>query len=234
MELITAQCPYCSHKVEAPITRTAQPIRCPKCDSPFQVEMPVAKVISVREVDSVDEAKHLGSVQKEVTLHQVHPVIFRARPLATLGLLIVACAVGVGLYIALTGDTILGSTSAGNGTNGIPSGEQEPIGWLLWLSTAGAVAVLLTLGSWYLISRATKLVVTDVRILYQKGIIQRETSEVQHDDVRNIQLEQSIFQRLMGIGDIAISSAGQDEMEIVARQLPSPAAIVKTIREHQR
>jgi uncharacterized membrane protein YdbT with pleckstrin-like domain len=103
----------------------------------------------------------------------------------------------------------------------------------LWGSTAGLIVVLLMLGYWIISSFATTLTVTDSRTILQQGIVRRDTSEVQHDDVRNIKLDQSIWQRLLGVGKISISSSGQDEMEIVADNLPRPAGIVAMIRDHQ-
>jgi uncharacterized membrane protein YdbT with pleckstrin-like domain len=68
---------------------------------------------------------------------------------------------------------------------------------------------------------------------FQEGIISRETSEVQHDDVRNLQIDQNILERLLGIGDIAISSSGQDDMEIQVKGIPSPDRLAKVIRKNQ-
>jgi uncharacterized membrane protein YdbT with pleckstrin-like domain len=53
----------------------------------------------------------------------------------------------------------------------------------------------------------------------------RNTSEVQHHDVFNIQIDQSLFERLLRIGEIGISSSGQDDLGIVASRFPSPESI---------
>jgi hypothetical protein len=233
MQLLTAQCPYCSHSVETPISHASRSVRCPQCHQPFQVEIPIAKAISVRDVESVDDAKNLGSLQKEITLHRAHPAIFRGRPLATLGLFLIGCVSAVGVAIAIAGETSWMPSSFAEMRVNVTEINNDAPRWLLWASFAGIVAVLLTIGYWYLLSLATKLIVTDARTLYQRGIAKRETSEVQHADVRNIQLEQSFAERLLGIGDIAISSAGQDGLEIKARKIPSPHSIISTLREYQ-
>ena len=84
-----------------------------------------------------------------------------------------------------------------------------------------------------LLSQFTTLTVTDDRTTYQEGFVSRETSEVQHNDVRYIQLDQSLVQRLLGIGGVSISSSGQDNLEIVANRLPNPKRIIELIRANQ-
>jgi hypothetical protein len=63
--------------------------------------------------------------------------------------------------------------------------------------------------------------------------LDRETSEVQHDDIRNIQVKKSLSDRILGIGRIAISSAGQDDMEIDIRGVPHPDGVADTVRSCQ-
>ena len=57
--------------------------------------------------------------------------------------------------------------------------------------------------------------------------------EVQHADVRNIQIKQTFIDRILGVGRIAISSAGQDEMEIDMRDVPDPSHVGDTVRSCQ-
>ncbi len=47
-------------------------------------------------------------------------------------------------------------------------------------------------------------------------------NEVLHNHVRNIQINQSVFQRLMHVGSIGISSSGQAGIEIFIRGIPNP------------
>ncbi len=228
MQLLTAKCPYCGRDVETTIDHTAEPIICPKCEKPFEMEIPSAEVTSVREVDAVKTEDHIATEPKERTLYRVHPVVFRARPLGSLIVLTVAVAAIYGLWVSLTMD---GSVKE---PEQLESTALASIDWLLWVSVAGLVFAAGLVGYWYALSFSTTLTVTDSRTIFQEGIIRRDTSEVQHDDVRNIQIDQSIFQRLLQIGEIGISSSGQDDLEIVASRIPSPSAIVDTIRQNQR
>ena len=81
---------------------------------------------------------------------------------------------------------------------------------------------MLLLLSWWLDCLGHRLVVTDRRTIFRKGLLSKFTNEVLHIHVRNIQVNQSIFQRLMHVGSIDISSAGQAGIEIFIRGVPNP------------
>ncbi len=81
---------------------------------------------------------------------------------------------------------------------------------------------LLLLLLWWLSCRATNLTVTDKRTILRTGLFSKHTSEVFHKDVRNIQVDQSLGQRVFGVGTISISTAAQSDFEIVVSGIPNP------------
>ena len=87
---------------------------------------------------------------------------------------------------------------------------------------------------WYLRSRGTTLIVTDDQTTLRTGILSRNTNDVFHENVRNIQVRQSFFQRLMGVGDVGISSAGQSGVEIEVKGIPDPDRVKQIIDDHRR
>ncbi|MHB8865464.1 MAG: PH domain-containing protein, partial [Pirellulaceae bacterium] len=104
---------------------------------------------------------------------------------------------------------------------------------LLAVSIGMLVASGLYMLGWWIQTQFVSLQVTTERNIFQRGIIARATSEVRHDDVRNLRINQTLIQRLFGVGTIAISSAGQDDFEIMIKGVPSPEELVKTIRDYQ-
>jgi uncharacterized membrane protein YdbT with pleckstrin-like domain len=56
----------------------------------------------------------------------------------------------------------------------------------------------------------------------REGLISKRTNEIRHSDVRNIQVTQGFFDRIFGVGTIAISSAAQSEVEISFSGLAHP------------
>lgn len=91
-------------------------------------------------------------------------------------------------------------------------------------------AVILAL--WWLKSRATALTVTEHRVILRTGLLAEQTNEVRHQDVRDIQISQTFWQRIGGTGSIEISSAGQTGV-IVAANVRDPQKIATLIRERQ-
>jgi len=104
---------------------------------------------------------------------------------------------------------------------------------LSWISLAIAVAAALFLWAWWFKLQFKTLTITEKRSMYREGILSKFTNEVQHDDVRNIQLDQSFFHRLLGVGNIAISSSGQDTIEIHIKGLYHPQQVIDIIRKYQ-
>ena len=87
---------------------------------------------------------------------------------------------------------------------------------------------------WWLQTLGTKLTVTDERITLRKGILSKYTNEVFHTDIRNVQLDQSFFQRVFDVGTIAISTSGQEGIEISVQGIPHPQQVRDLIDEHRR
>ncbi len=145
---------------------------------------------------------------EEQILYQNRPAIFRNHPLIFL--------------ISLT--LILGSLT-------------------LWLTVDGwktAIAIpLILFGGLILLVQwlrkiGTTLTITDKRTILRKGIFSKYTTEIFHSNVRNIQLSQNLFQRIVGIGDMEIASAANVVgAEIVITGVTDPEKVRQLINEHR-
>jgi ribosomal protein S27E len=82
---------------------------------------------------------------------------------------------------------------------------------------------------WWIKKQTVKLEITNKRTVVRKGLLSKSTSEVLHDHVRNIQMDQSLLGRILGVGSIGISSSGQDGIEIQVHDVPNPAKIRSVI-----
>jgi uncharacterized membrane protein YdbT with pleckstrin-like domain len=173
--------------------------------------MPVAKLMDPEEAEAIRRAGMPRQAGEEQTLMVVHPAVFRRHPLQFLG----------GLLAAVLG-------MAGAAMLGLLEGHAVGV-----LSLALAALGLGVLAFWWIQSRSMSLTLTTRRTIQRRGILSKYTTEVRHDDVRNLQIEQSFWQRLLGIGDLAISSAGQDELEIEVEGVPDPDSVARHIRDLQ-
>jgi len=56
----------------------------------------------------------------------------------------------------------------------------------------------------------TNFVITNDRIIFRQGVIAKSGIEIPLDRVNNVNFNQSIFERLLGAGDLLIESGGED------------------------
>lgn len=215
---LTYECPHCRRPVEVLENLLGETIECPSCDRPFLVQPPAGRALSPEEARLASPAKLAEApIDDEHTDKVIHPVVFRRHFLGTVFCFLLAIAGIAGLVMGLAGFAFLA----------IPG---------LVLMIGSGVLLLLGgffLAKWFLASRMQSLTMTSERMIYRYGIIHRGTSEMRYDDVRNLKINQNIAERLLGFGDMAISSAGQDEMEIVINDIPAPEKIADYIRQRQ-
>jgi uncharacterized membrane protein YdbT with pleckstrin-like domain len=81
----------------------------------------------------------------------------------------------------------------------------------LWRYTAYALALVAVvlliqqLFQWWVI----EIAVTDRRVIYKKGLIRRETNEMNMDKVESVQIDQSILGRMLDYGNVRILGTGE-------------------------
>lgn len=109
------------------------------------------------------------------------------------------------------------------------SGVAGEAAWIAW---GCLVVVLVGLGAiaWWWVERLTAVLeITNKRTVARQGLLSRSTSEVVHDNIRNVRVDQSVWQRVWGVGKLGISSSGQDGIEIEMNHLRSPDKVRKII-----
>ena len=112
--------------------------------------------------------------------------------------------------------------------------RNHPFGFILCLLLVATFGLgLLIFLVWWLRCLGTTLIVTDQKTTLRTGILAKNLNEVYHSDVRSIQVNQSFFQRIFGVGSIGLSSAGQSSVEIVADGIPGPGHVRDIIDAHR-
>jgi uncharacterized membrane protein YdbT with pleckstrin-like domain len=85
---------------------------------------------------------------------------------------------------------------------------------------ATVAAVLLGLGAAYFIGRewftwwSTEIAVTNHRVIVKAGLIRRRTNEMNMEKVESVQIDQSVFGRILNYGDVTIIGTGEGEEKI--------------------
>ena len=81
-----------------------------------------------------------------------------------------------------------------------------PLDWAILLLFLGALGFF---GFTYLQWTTTNFVVTNERLVSRKGVISKEGIEIPLDRINTVFFNQSIFERIIGAGDLGIESAGE-------------------------
>ena len=107
---------------------------------------------------------------------------------------------------------------------GIPSALQP---WIPWLP----VLLLLWPAKCHLHRHFTKLTILDDLLRYERGILGRTTRTILISRVQDVTVHQSISQRIFGVGDLSIETAGQSSWEAFV-DFDRPQEIADHINKH--
>jgi uncharacterized membrane protein YdbT with pleckstrin-like domain len=93
--------------------------------------------------------------------------------------------------------------------------------------------VLVTIGLTVLIGFvkrvATTYTITDRRLNIKRGIVSREVQETRLERVQNVNYRQSVYQRIMQIGDVDFDTAATDDYNFVFAGVADPSEVVHRV-----
>lgn len=118
--------------------------------------------------------------------------------------------------------------------------ETHPSHWK-YLGTI-ALGILLTplvvglLILWweYICVKKTCYVVTNARVISKTGWLNTQLVEVRISDIRGVNVNRTLMQRILGIGDIAIGTSATEGTEIVMKGVVDPENFVRHVNEQRR
>lgn len=93
----------------------------------------------------------------------------------------------------------------------------------------GIVGVVLVFRAWFR-RWTTETDVTNMRVVHKEGFIQRRTFEMSLDKVESVDVNQSIFGRIFGWGDVTIRGVGEGVERI--KMIGSPIEFRNHITAH--
>ena len=89
---------------------------------------------------------------------------------------------------------------------GVVAAATGPVGWMIG-AICFAVALILTLRAWF-IRWTTEIAVTNLRVIYAKGFIQRRSVEIHMDKVESVDVDQSVLGRVFNYGTVMVRGTG--------------------------
>jgi uncharacterized membrane protein YdbT with pleckstrin-like domain len=149
------------------------------------------------------------------------PVHYSARPAWRNSILRIATA----LLVALFG-VVLSLTALADADPPLP---------LAVAVVAVAIALLLLAPGVYR-HYAWRYLIADRSIECHHGILSRDVSAVRLRDLRNVNVRQTMLQRIMNVGDVEFSSAGGSGIEVAFRGVVDPLGLkrkVQVVQEEQ-
>ena len=209
--MITKACDRCERIIEVEDNRAGTKVECPHCHD--MNIMPSLKAAPDAVAGNRKHPEDMGLPPDhgpEQPVRMVRPAWVRSRPLAFAGVVLLGSA---GL--------VLGAIRLINAPS-VPT-------WLAVLAVLAIIGALATLAWWWILSLSAALEITNKRTVARKGLFSRSTSEVVHDNIRNVQVDQSFWDRIWNVGAIGISSSGQDGIEIQMKNVPKPQELQKLI-----
>ena len=141
-------------------------------------------------------------------LQQGEKVIYEGHPSwrAILGFYLagIAIAVGIGFIVKLVDSTGLGVV-------------------------VGAVLIGLVVLAGLVKRIATTYTITDRRLNIRRGIVSRKVQETRLQRVQNVNFQQSVYQRVMQIGDVDFDTAAGDDYNFVFAGVAQPEEVVEQV-----
>jgi uncharacterized membrane protein YdbT with pleckstrin-like domain len=91
------------------------------------------------------------------------------------------------------------------------------------------VAIALTVLAGFVKRVATTYTITDRRLNIKRGIVSREVQETRLERVQNVNYSQSVYQRIMQIGDVDFDTAAGDDYNFVFAGVADPGDVVHRV-----
>lgn len=110
--------------------------------------------------------------------------------------------------------------------------RMYPLGVVLAVLLIPVGVGILLLLYWYLLTKSDHLTIKSDEIVWTHGLINKQFTEINMSSVRTVRVTQSLIQRMLKAGDVAIYTAG-DQPEVVIRGLPNPEEVRAHIKGQQ-
>jgi len=107
-----------------------------------------------------------------------------------------------------------------------------PLAWQPWIPWV-PVLLLLWPVKRHLLNRLTKMTILDDKLRYERGLMSRTTRTILISKVQDVTVHQRISQRLFGVGDVSIETAGGSSRETIFN-IDRPQEIADHINEHSQ
>ncbi|MCA1590869.1 MAG: PH domain-containing protein, partial [Acidobacteria bacterium] len=104
----------------------------------------------------------------------------------------------------------------------------------LWVGVVVGLALLLVPLFYHLRQKLVKYRLTDTTVEIDRGLISRTTQNIPLRRIQDVTVSASVFQRLLGFGDIVIDNASETGNRIVLDNIDSPRKYADLLLKQMR
>jgi uncharacterized membrane protein YdbT with pleckstrin-like domain len=94
---------------------------------------------------------------------------------------------------------------------------------------AGVVIAVLTLAIGYFRRISTRYLITTERLRISRGIVRRKVQETRLERVQNVNYNQGVLDRMLGVGTVDFDTAGSDDSEFRFEWVNGPEQVVRAV-----
>ncbi len=87
---------------------------------------------------------------------------------------------------------------------------------------------------WWFKCIGSSLTITGNKVSKREGVFSKHTNEIYHENIENIWIDQSFFQRIFGVGKVSIASGGTGVVTIEGIPNPNKVRIILEERKSSR
>src|SRR3954468_9739838 len=103
---------------------------------------------------------------------------------------------------------------------------MPPWGWIVAIALA-IICLIIP----YLMIKAVRYRITNYRVDFERGLLSKSIDTLELWHVEDIKFHQSMFERLMGVGSIAIVSHDDTTPQLALKGLPNPRVIFESLKQ---
>ena len=134
------------------------------------------------------------------------------------------------LALILIGVPLLGHWAAGRTIDMVTHDNVLKGGWYVALVLGFAQLVSIAIG--YFRLRGTLYTITTQRVIVERGLLSKSLTEIDLRSIDDTQFFQTLFDRMLGIGEVVLVSSDKTAPMFMLRAIRDPRAVRETIRAH--
>jgi membrane protein YdbS with pleckstrin-like domain len=99
------------------------------------------------------------------------------------------------------------------------------------LTAAAFALAALIFGLVSIVRRHTSWSLTSDRLIERRGLLAQRRREMELADVRSIEVDRRLMQRMLGLGNVAVASAASADFMIRLFDIPDPERVAEMLRQ---